>query len=156
MEHDAATYTKKCDKCQMFAFVGHLSHTEMVPMTAHGHSPQWGVDMLGPLPQAPLQRKFLIVAINYFTKWIEAKPLSKITEKNTRNFSVIPVEFGVPSFKISNFNKEKNEAELRLNLDLLNERREKAEVHQAAYKHQVTKYYNQRIKHKSFLPGNLV
>ena len=49
--------------------------------------------------------------------------------------SVIPVEAGMPSFKIMNFDKENNEAELRLNLDLLVERREQAEVCQAAYKH---------------------
>ncbi|GFS40630.1 hypothetical protein Acr_00g0069590 [Actinidia rufa] len=42
---------------------------------------QWRVDILGPLPQAPLQRKFLIVAIDYFTKWIEVEPLTKINKK---------------------------------------------------------------------------
>ncbi|GFS34928.1 hypothetical protein Acr_00g0036800 [Actinidia rufa] len=69
--------------------------------------------------------------------------------------SVIPVEIGMPSFRTSNFNKESNEAELRLNLNLLEERREKAELRQAAYKCQVAKYYNQRVKHRSFLPGDL-
>ncbi|GFZ15785.1 hypothetical protein Acr_25g0001940 [Actinidia rufa] len=70
--------------------------------------------------------------------------------------SVIPVEIGMPNFKASNFNKESNEVELRLNLYLLKERKEKAELRQAAYKCQVTKYYNQRVKHRSFLPGDLV
>ncbi|GFS29094.1 hypothetical protein Acr_00g0005330 [Actinidia rufa] len=70
--------------------------------------------------------------------------------------SVIPVEIGMPSFRTSNFDKESNEAELKLNLDLLEERRENAELRQAAYKCQVAKYYNQRVKHRSFLPGDLV
>ncbi|GFY88793.1 hypothetical protein Acr_06g0007330 [Actinidia rufa] len=70
--------------------------------------------------------------------------------------SVIPVEIGMPNFRTSNFNKESNEVELRLNLDLLEERREKAELRQAAYKCQVAKYYNQRVKHRSLLPGDLV
>ncbi|GFS37316.1 hypothetical protein Acr_00g0051350 [Actinidia rufa] len=70
--------------------------------------------------------------------------------------SVIPVEIGVPSFRTSNFDKESNEAELRLYLDLLEEKREKAEIHQAAYKCQVAKYYNQRVRHRSFLLGDLV
>ncbi|XP_073137279.1 uncharacterized protein [Henckelia pumila] len=30
------------------------------------------------------QRKFLIVAVDYFTKWVEAEPLAKISEKKTR------------------------------------------------------------------------
>ncbi|GFS40591.1 hypothetical protein Acr_00g0069450 [Actinidia rufa] len=70
--------------------------------------------------------------------------------------SVIPVKIGMPSFRTSNFDKENNEAELRLNLDLLEERREKDELRQAAYKCQVTKYYNRRVKHRSFLPGDPV
>ena len=56
--------------------------------------------------------------------------------------SVIPVEIGMPSFRTLNFDKESNEAELRLNLDLLDEKRERADLHQAAYKSQVAKYYN--------------
>ena len=69
---------------------------------------------------------------------------------------VIPVEIGIPNFRISNFDKENNEAELRLNLDLLDKKRERTKIRQAAYKHQITKYYNHRVKHKSFLLGDLV
>ena len=50
---------------------------------------------------------------------------------------VIPVERGMPSFRTSNFDKENNEVELRLNLELLDKKRERTEVCQAAYKHQV-------------------
>ena len=57
-----------------------------------------------------------------------------------RTESVILVEIGMPRFRTSNFDKENNEAELRLNLDLLDEKRERVEVHQATYKHQVAKY----------------
>ena len=55
---------------------------------------------------------------------------------------IIPVKIGMSSFRTSNFDKENNETELRLNLDLIDEKNEWAEVRQAAYKHQVTKYYN--------------
>ena len=30
--------------------------------------------------------KFLVVGINYFTKWMEAEPLAKITQQNVKNF----------------------------------------------------------------------
>ena len=62
----------------------------------------------------------------------------------------------MPSLRISYFNKEINEIELRLNLDILDEKRERAEVRQITYKHQVDKYYNRRVKHRSFLPSDLV
>ncbi|GJV40107.1 reverse transcriptase domain-containing protein [Tanacetum coccineum] len=41
---------------------------------------KWGIDIAGPFPEGPGKVKFLIVAIDYFTKWIEAKPVAKITE----------------------------------------------------------------------------
>ncbi|GFZ14451.1 hypothetical protein Acr_24g0006410 [Actinidia rufa] len=70
--------------------------------------------------------------------------------------SVILVKIGMPSFRTSIFDKENNEIKLRLNLDLLDEKRKRVEARQAAYKHQVAKYYNQRVKYRSFLPGDLV
>lgn len=40
-----------------------------------------GIDILGLFSMTTEQRKFLIVAIDYFTKWVEAKSLAHITEK---------------------------------------------------------------------------
>ena len=59
-----------------------------------------------------------------------------------RTESVILVEIGMSSFRTSNFNKENNKAKLRPNLDILNEKRERAKIRQAVYKYQVAKYYN--------------
>ena len=44
------------------------------------------------------QLKFLIVGIDYFTKWVEAEPLATITEKNVRSFvwKSIICSFGIP------------------------------------------------------------
>ncbi|GKA07730.1 reverse transcriptase domain-containing protein [Tanacetum coccineum] len=47
---------------------------------------QWGMDILGPLPQSARKVKFVVVAIDYFTKWIEAKPLARITRKEVKKF----------------------------------------------------------------------
>ncbi|XP_020577433.1 K(+) efflux antiporter 2, chloroplastic-like [Phalaenopsis equestris] len=41
---------------------------------------EFGVDIMGPFPIATGQRKFIILAVDYFTKWVEAEPLAKITE----------------------------------------------------------------------------
>ncbi|GFS41461.1 hypothetical protein Acr_00g0074500 [Actinidia rufa] len=89
---------------------------------------------------------------------VQVKVTNKTILRNlkARIESVILVEIGVPSFRTLNFDKENNKAELRLNLDLLAEKWEQAEVRHATYKHQVAKYYNQRVKLKSFLLGNLV
>ncbi len=63
---------------------------------------------MGPLPWAPGNKKFLIVAINYFTKWIEAEPLSHIREVDTKCFlwkSVI-TRFGISWAVISDNNTQ--------------------------------------------------
>ncbi|XP_015971159.1 uncharacterized protein LOC107494633 [Arachis duranensis] len=49
-------------------------------------SKEFGVDLLGPFPLGPGQVKYLIVAINYYTKWIEAEPLASISSSNCRKF----------------------------------------------------------------------
>uniref|UniRef100_A0A2N9FKJ9 Integrase catalytic domain-containing protein n=1 Tax=Fagus sylvatica TaxID=28930 RepID=A0A2N9FKJ9_FAGSY len=53
---------------------------------------------VGPLPKAPRNKRFFIVTIDYFTKWIKAELLSNIQDVNTKRFlwkSVI-TWFGVP------------------------------------------------------------
>ncbi|GAV89446.1 rve domain-containing protein [Cephalotus follicularis] len=54
------------------------------------------------------QRKFLIVAVDYFTKWVEAEPLATITEKNTKSFvwKSIICRFGVPRTIITDNGKQ--------------------------------------------------
>ena len=47
---------------------------------------QWGIDIVGPLPQDKGQVKFLLVAIDYFTKWVEVEALATITEARIKSF----------------------------------------------------------------------
>ena len=42
--------------------------------------------MVGPLPPSQEGNKFVVVAIEYFTRWIEAKPLTKITLETVKKF----------------------------------------------------------------------
>ena len=55
-------------------------------MTVSWSFAQWGLDIMGPFPIVMRQLKFLIVDIHYFTKWVEVKALTTITEKNVRSF----------------------------------------------------------------------
>ena len=47
--------------------------------------------------------KFLVVGIDYFTKWVEAEPLAKITQQNVKNFAWknIVCRFRVPRVLMS-------------------------------------------------------
>nr|KYP64489.1 Pol polyprotein [Cajanus cajan] len=56
------------------------------------------MDILGPFPVAKGQLKFLLVGIDYFTKWIEAEALAKITAANVQRFTwkKIICRYGLP------------------------------------------------------------
>ncbi|KAK3013951.1 hypothetical protein RJ639_009534 [Escallonia herrerae] len=58
----------------------------------------WGMDLLGPFPMESGQRRFVIVAIDYFTKWTEAESLATITSAKCEDFfwKNIVCRFGVP------------------------------------------------------------
>ncbi|GJY86410.1 reverse transcriptase domain-containing protein [Tanacetum coccineum] len=45
-----------------------------------------GIDIAGPFPKGPGKVKFLIVAMDYFTKWIEAKAVATISGSQVKNF----------------------------------------------------------------------
>ncbi|PKA48202.1 hypothetical protein AXF42_Ash021657 [Apostasia shenzhenica] len=58
----------------------------------------WGLDFLGPMPTAMKGYKWVLVAVDYFTKWIEAKPLTQPTAQNIENFlwANIVCRYGIP------------------------------------------------------------
>uniref|UniRef100_A0A2N9GU89 RNase H type-1 domain-containing protein n=1 Tax=Fagus sylvatica TaxID=28930 RepID=A0A2N9GU89_FAGSY len=84
--HDATQFVKACDKCQRFANVPRVPPEEFTPITSPWPFAQWGLDIMGPFPVGTKQAKFLVVAIDYFTKWVEAEPLAIISEKNVKSF----------------------------------------------------------------------
>ncbi|GKF79317.1 reverse transcriptase domain-containing protein [Tanacetum coccineum] len=69
---------------------------------------QWGIDIVGPLPTTPRGARFLVVAIDYFTKWVKAKPLISTTGKHMETFvwEHILCRFGRPQAIISDNGKQ--------------------------------------------------
>nr|GFA57421.1 reverse transcriptase domain-containing protein [Tanacetum cinerariifolium] len=170
-----------------------------------------------PFPEGPGKVKFLIVAMDYFTKWIEAKAVATITGGQVKKFvwdnivcrfgipreiisdngkqfadnpfkdwcdklkitqhfasvkhpqsnglveranrslgEVIPAEIGMPTYRTTAVDVVNNDDELRLNLDLLEERRELAAMNEARSKSKMMKYYNSRVRGVAFHPGDFV
>ena len=67
-----------------------------------------GLDIIGPFLTALRQLKFLVVGIDYFTKWVEAEPLATITEKSIRAFvwRNIIYRYGIPRVLVSDNGKQ--------------------------------------------------
>uniref|UniRef100_A0A2N9FIS9 Uncharacterized protein n=1 Tax=Fagus sylvatica TaxID=28930 RepID=A0A2N9FIS9_FAGSY len=108
MKADAYQFVQRCDKCQRFANHLHSPPAVLVPMTAPWPFAQWGLDIMGPFPIGRRQLKFLVVAIDYFTKWVEAEPLATITERNIQNFvwKAVICRFGIPRVLVSDNGKQ--------------------------------------------------
>src|SRR6266540_5256836 len=58
---------------------------------------KWGIDIVGPLPKAQGSLAFAIVAVEYFTRWVEAEPVASITTQSVIKFfwKNIVCRFGV-------------------------------------------------------------
>nr|GEY42854.1 reverse transcriptase domain-containing protein [Tanacetum cinerariifolium] len=69
---------------------------------------KWGIDIAGPFPEGPGKVKFLIVVMDYFTKWIEAKAMATITGGQVKKFAWdnIVCRFGIPGEMVSDNGKQ--------------------------------------------------
>ncbi|KAL0291192.1 UNVERIFIED_CONTAM: Gag-Pol polyprotein [Sesamum calycinum] len=111
IKQDAQWLVNKCVKCQKHATLIHQSAEPFSVMLSLCPSSQWGIDIVGPFPLATGQRKFLLVVIDYFTKWIEAEPLTRITKGEVMKFvwKNIICCFGLPWKIISDNEQSRNE-----------------------------------------------
>ena len=108
MLKDAQAYVKSYDKCQRFSNFVRQPSEELTPTTAPWPFAQWGLDITGPFSTVVRQLKFLVVGINYFTKWVEVEALATITEKKIRSFvwRNIICRYGIPKELISDNRKQ--------------------------------------------------
>ncbi|XP_020236657.1 uncharacterized protein LOC109816175 [Cajanus cajan] len=98
MNTDCETFVKKCQPCQKHGNLIHQPAEQLHCIPPAWLFATWGADILGPFPVAKGQCKFLIVAVDLFTKWIEAEPLACISAHQVQKFlwRNIITRFGVP------------------------------------------------------------
>lgn len=103
MNEDSQNYVKKCGKCQKYADVHIAPSSDLTYLSSPRPFAWWGMDLLGPFLPGPGQVKYVIVAVDYFTKWIEAETLTTITAKNCMKFfkKNIMTRFGIPEVLIT-------------------------------------------------------
>ncbi|XP_073133750.1 uncharacterized protein [Henckelia pumila] len=84
--NDALALVISCESCQWHSRLQHQPAALMKGIVAACPFDQWGIDIVGSFPPAPAQKKFLLVAIEYFSKWVEAEALARITEGEVLKF----------------------------------------------------------------------
>jgi hypothetical protein len=83
--------------CQMYSKQTHMPATALHTIPITWPFAVWGLDMVGLLKTTPLGFTHLLVAVDKFTKWVEAKPIRKLDGKTALKFvKDIVVRFGIP------------------------------------------------------------
>ena len=103
MQKEAQEYIRKCDQCQRFAPNIHQPGGVLNPLSSPWLFAQEGLDIVGPFPKAPGNKKYLLVGTDYFTKWVETEPLANIRDVDVKRFiwKNIVTRFGVPHTLVS-------------------------------------------------------
>ncbi|XP_004298151.1 PREDICTED: uncharacterized protein LOC101300244 [Fragaria vesca subsp. vesca] len=69
---------------------------------------------------------------------------------------VLPIETSIPSGRVKNFNATTNEEGLHLNIDLIEEKRKRADLHNQVYKQRVARHYNNKVRTRTLGLGDWV
>ena len=103
MQKETKEYAKKCDQCQRFALNIHQPRGVLNPLSSPRLFAQWSLDIVGPFPKAAGNKRYLLVGTDYFTKWVEVKPLANIKDADAKKFiwKNIVTRFGVPHALVS-------------------------------------------------------
>jgi len=100
MEADCYKHARKCHKCQIYADKIHVPLTALNVLSSPWPLSMWGIDKIGRIePKASKGHRFILVAIDYFTKWVKAASYANVTKQVVVKFirNQIICRYGVPS-----------------------------------------------------------
>ncbi|GKD01937.1 reverse transcriptase domain-containing protein [Tanacetum coccineum] len=173
---DAHTMIKSCDTCQR---QGKISQRNEMPQNAIQVCEifdVWGIDFMGPFPSSH-GNKYILVAVDYLSKWVEAKALltndAKVVGHTSSSYRLSPsnkwLSGGVQSrhqlvvhltsywaLKHANFDLKTAGDHRKLQLNELNELRDQAYENSLIYKERTKKLHDSKIKNRIFNVGDRV
>jgi len=80
VESDCCLNVRKCHKCQTFADNVNAPPLPLNVLAAPWPFSMWGIDVIEAIePKAANEHHFILVAIDYFTKWVEAASYASVT-----------------------------------------------------------------------------
>lgn len=115
MKTDAYKLSRACYHCQRYANSISNSVIELKLIVIPWPFAVWGIDLIGELPKGKGGVKYVMVDVDYFTKWVEAEPLATITAGKLKEFvcRAIICRFGIPFKLISDSGKQFDSKEMK-------------------------------------------
>ncbi|CAF1301583.1 unnamed protein product [Adineta ricciae] len=103
MRKDVFKYVQTCLTCQQYKYD---NSPKTHPMQLHTVLQPWhtiGIDIMGPFPPTFRQKRFLLVVVDYFTRWVELFALRQTTATHIANIIIdeIICRYGAPIFILS-------------------------------------------------------
>src|SRR6266498_4955978 len=84
MKNDVKSYIQTCDQCQRYEKITDENELYLIKIKELFY--QWGIDIVGLLTETSRGNKYIVVAIDYFTKYPEARALTNANAKSVANF----------------------------------------------------------------------
>ncbi|RVW19029.1 hypothetical protein CK203_095030 [Vitis vinifera] len=104
METDCCQFVQRCPKSQIHGDLIHVPSSELHALTSPWPFSIWGINIIEKIsPKSSSGHEFILVAIDYFTKWVEAASYERLTSAGVASFirSHIICRYGVPHELIS-------------------------------------------------------
>jgi hypothetical protein len=83
---DAKDLIKRCKGCQFFPKQQHLPAQVLRTVSPSWPFAIWSLDSVGPFRTTPGGYRLILVAVDKFTKWIEVRPVAKVTSEEAAKF----------------------------------------------------------------------
>ena len=87
METNCVKFIRKCHNCQVYGNVSHFPSMELQAMTSLWPFAVWGIDIIGEVRlKASNGHLYIIIAIDYFSKWVEAESYATVGLRKMARF----------------------------------------------------------------------
>ena len=87
----------RCEGCQFYSNMAHKPASALKTIPLVWPFFVWGLDMVGPLRMGGSSFTHVLVAVDKFTKWIEAKPIKSLEASTVVSFiRELTFRYGVP------------------------------------------------------------
>ena len=95
---DAKRYVQSCDSCQRMGQPNRTDQIPLQPQVVIELFDRWALYFVGPISPHSKPKSYILVCIDYMTKWVEVVALAKANDQPVIEslYSEIFTHFGVP------------------------------------------------------------